>query len=874
MIEYSQYPEAANDSVVPDGDIDFDAYNPGEDDQYQDPPPGADELPDPDEDEEIRELNRRSGKGLYVIVAIIAFLAIAALAVGSTLLVQKNRSIEDAQQTAIPPPPAPPTPSTNTNPPTNPDNAQGNIIPSPTPTTSDGESSPASNLTDADSFLTGTTTNGTTTGTGITVNATTGTGITANGTSEGGDSTPTTSGTSGGGTGGPVDVVDGATGSNGGNNGSELNDGTTGGGSGSTSGSSTAGGESGGVSATEGDASDSSASDGSGTLPGDLLGGDIIDGSPTSSPKGDDSSGNDGDNSGVTDGSGSSVGLPPVGTDSPTPSSVAAVSGAPTTSLGNITATTPPSSSTIASTAPIIECIINGVCSVEGSSCAIGKETCCGETFNSVECDCIGAQWLCRATDACNRPDCEDPITTAPTSTPSSLSSGVIQTEAPTIAIQSPQAKPTPVPSKKPSISPSFTPTPLPTKQPTKQPSRSPTTNPTDSPYSAPTYYPTYQPSANTSTLSPSNKPSRAPSPKLTPLPSKKPSLKPSLRPSTQPTSSPSLLPSSPQPTSTPSARPSSQLSSKPSVTPSYQPTFRPSLQPSNERTYCVNIKFTTDNYPGDNGFTFLSKETGEILYEQKTGSMKEAQTEYFQQFCDLSAGSYELIVTDTGGDGITLRGNGSYVVDIDGQVILVGGRFIQVNEISHEILVGFDAIMSETDQGFLEAHNSRRKKFHESQEVSFRPMAWSAELAAGASAWAKEKAKTCTTDGPVKGKYGQNSASQRLNSPDDARSPDEIVTWWAPTNVDEKSQYNNQFTAVMWRSSLYVGCASEIGQIENSDQYCQVTNCRYVRTGNCAVPKNDWVAYVLDQNGNMCDTVFCPGADENGDIVEGVCHA
>eukprot|EP00984_Skeletonema_dohrnii_P023496 scaffold12590_cov69-Skeletonema_dohrnii-CCMP3373.AAC.1 len=95
--------------------------------------------------------------------------------------------------------------------------------------------------------------------------------------------------------------------------------------------------------------------------------------------------------------------------------------------------------------------------------------------------------------------------------------------------------------------------------------------------------------------------------------------------------------------------------------------------------------------------------------------------------------------------------------------------------------------------------------------------MAWSAELAAGASAWAKEKAKTCTTDGQVSGKYGQNSASQRLNSPDDARSEDEIVTWWAPTNVDEKSQYNNQFTAVMWRSSLYVGCASEIGQIENS---------------------------------------------------------
>ncbi|KAK1735050.1 hypothetical protein QTG54_014116 [Skeletonema marinoi] len=318
MIEYSQYPEAANDSIVPDGDIDFDAYNPGEDDQYQDPPPVRMNC-------QTRTKMKKYVNSTDAAERALPFLAIAALAVGSTLLVQKNRSIEDAQQTAIPPVR---TPSTNTNPPTNPDNAQGNIIPSPTPTTSD----------------------------------------------------------------------DGATGSNGGNNGSELTDGDTGEGSGSTSGSSTAGGESGGGSATEGDASDSSASDGSGTLPGDLLGGDIIDGSPTSSPKGDDSSGNDGDNSGVTDGSGSSVGLPPVETDSPT-SSVAAVSGAPTTSLGNITATTPPSSSSIASTAPIIECIINSkdplVQSVKKH--AVERHLILSSVIASVDSGCAGP--LMHATD-------------------------------------------------------------------------------------------------------------------------------------------------------------------------------------------------------------------------------------------------------------------------------------------------------------------------------------------------------------------------------------------------------------------------------------------------------------------------------------------
>ncbi|KAK1735054.1 hypothetical protein QTG54_014120 [Skeletonema marinoi] len=125
--------------------------------------------------------------------------------------------------------------------------------------------------------------------------------------------------------------------------------------------------------------------------------------------------------------------------------------------------------------------------------------------------------------------------------------------------------------------------------------------------------------------------------------------------------------------------------------------------------TYCVNIKFTSKkNFPKDNGDKFLSTKSGEVLYEEEAGFMKERETEYLRQFCNLARGSYTLVVTDSGA-GMFAEGNGSYVVDIDGQVILVGGRF-RTEETSHEILVGVDAIMSETDQGFLEAHNSRRR--------------------------------------------------------------------------------------------------------------------------------------------------------------------
>eukprot|EP00986_Skeletonema_menzelii_P002938 scaffold852_cov187-Skeletonema_menzelii.AAC.3 len=303
------------------------------------------------------------------------------------------------------------------------------------------------------------------------------------------------------------------------------------------------------------------------------------------------------------------------------------------------------------------------------------------------------------------------------------------------------------------------------------------------------------------------------------------------------------------------------------------------SLWPGNSSS-CVNIKFTSSkDYPKDNGFTFLSTESGEVIGEEKAGFMTEPQTEYLRQFCNLSSGSYTLVVTDTGKDGMYADGQGSYIVDIDGQVVLVGGRF-RTEEISHEIRVGFNTIMSETEQEFLDVHNSRRQDFHESQDVSFRPMAWSAELAAGASAWAREKAKTCTNDGQEKGKYGQNTSTQRIVRLDVARSPERIVNSWFNNFDPEQSVWNNNLkagTAVLWRTALYVGCATEIGPIENCAEtepcLCQVTNCRYSRTTNCAVQQNNWIASVIDENGQLCNSVFCPGADENGNIVEGACH-
>ena len=592
------------------------------------------------------------------------------------------------------------------------------------------------------------------------------------------------------------------------------------------------------------------------------------------------------------------------------------------------------------------ECALGGICTEEGSTCAIGEESCCGETFNSIECECSGGMWMCMATDACYRPDCEDSNTTAPTaallsscdySNPGTFCdtdddctcgdvcldslyvdfsvcgcevgttngcdansdkpfcyngftvSGVdcgcrddddcgegqtcgtswcVADIVPRCSVdhnalcpptQSPVGSQTTPPTivnlitEDPSLEPSISSeniTSVPTQQPTSTP------QPTEAPTETVTTITTSHPTVAVTTIS-------------TPQPTG--------MITTLATSGPTEMVTAPL-----TIESTEELTSNVSMVDTVETTSSTEINIVEPETFCVTIKFTSSlSYPEDNGFSFLSKDSGVILLQEEVGFMTESQTEYTSQICALVPGIYTLVVTDEGSDGMFADGKGSFVVDINGTVVLVGGRF-RKGEISHDINVGYDSSsMSGTDQAFLDAHNSRRKEFHESQGVTFRPMAWSPELAAGASAWAKKGAKMCSTDNIETGPFGQNFASQKLVRPDVARLPEDIMGWWLNTFDPEQSTWDRNLqpgSAVMWRSALYVGCAAEIEEIENCPDteracYCQVTNCRYVRTTNCAVKNKNWLESVLDDNGTLCSTVFCPGANSNGDIVEGYCH-
>lgn len=123
-----------------------------------------------------------------------------------------------------------------------------------------------------------------------------------------------------------------------------------------------------------------------------------------------------------------------------------------------------PSSTTTSSSSSgnaTTNCTPGGTCSEQESTCAVGTETCCGKTYDSLVCDCFDGEWLCRNTDACMMPNCDDELTTStPTSNPTAAATeATSKTEPPTLVTKSPQSKPTPLPTKKPS---SLAPTPSP----------------------------------------------------------------------------------------------------------------------------------------------------------------------------------------------------------------------------------------------------------------------------------------------------------------------------------------------------------------------------------------------------------------------------
>ena len=119
--------------------------------------------------------------------------------------------------------------------------------------------------------------------------------------------------------------------------------------------------------------------------------------------------------------------------------------------------------------------------------------------------------------------------------------------------------------------------------------------------------------------------------------------------------------------------------------------------------------------------------------------------------------GAYTFVIFDAYGDGMCDPGSGGggsgattcgyYRLYLDGREIVDVSHYGASN--AHSINVGYDPLphMSDRHVGYLDAHNARRRSWHEMHGVSYVPLLWSPGLAEDSARWAEALLDDCDSD-------------------------------------------------------------------------------------------------------------------------------
>lgn len=266
----------------------------------------------------------------------------------------------------------------------------------------------------------------------------------------------------------------------------------------------------------------------------------------------------------------------------------------------------------------------------------------------------------------------------------------------------------------------------------------------------------------------------------------------------------------------------------------------------------CIDIRVTTELYGRKAGVNLSAKpgdnSHAERLLEFPVGSL-ESESEHAKRVCDVPTGTCTLAVT----------GRVSYSARVDGQEVLSGFNDYGKSK-SHDILIGYNPILSDNEKAWVDAHNTRRAAFHEQHGREYRPLRWSAELARHAAEWAEKLLPNCAAVSETNIEEGEliavNKGRYRLNSPKRTEAPENILQRWSDTKLDRSYPENQTLTQVMWRATRYVGCVTKF--VERDDQSsCHVSVCRYSRAGTCSTSAVNWLARTLDEH-SLCGTA-CP---------------
>ncbi|KAL7516321.1 hypothetical protein ACHAWX_001349 [Stephanocyclus meneghinianus] len=278
---------------------------------------------------------------------------------------------------------------------------------------------------------------------------------------------------------------------------------------------------------------------------------------------------------------------------------------------------------------------------------------------------------------------------------------------------------------------------------------------------------------------------------------------------------------------------------------------------------YCVTIEVMTDKFSkSETAYAFSSRPTVEaeapIVYIAKGVGELENEKKYTDTVC-VPPGTYELYVEDSFRGLCCAGGQGYYDVKINGVEILYGGNFATFREdsVTHVIVVGEGPEMSDRDEEWLVAHNTRRESFHKAEGTEYRPLVWSNALADDAANWVDEILTDCSTKRESGLIEGENLSFRKVRVPRTTEGPNSILNRWVDLKMGKDYPDNQSLTQAMWRATRYVGCSDK--NTTYADGFiCYASICRYARAGNCAMGQyDDWKVPTLADR-TVCGPV-CP---------------
>jgi hypothetical protein len=175
--------------------------------------------------------------------------------------------------------------------------------------------------------------------------------------------------------------------------------------------------------------------------------------------------------------------------------------------------------------------------------------------------------------------------------------------------------------------------------------------------------------------------------------------------------------------------------------------------------------------------------------------------------------------------------------------------------------------LISDADKAtWLSDHNTRRTKLYADNNLGPADLVWSTGLQAKAESYLQVllKLDKCTIKHNLDDwTGGENLAAAWAGAKGFGRKNTDAVKAWFEGEQNLGFGKNGHYTAVGWRATKYVGCAS--GKKDFGTGECFIEVCRYVRPGNCNAAADNWMAKMLADTspcGPECPPEGCLAAN------------